>query len=90
MFIEVVNYPLDRGFKFVLCVFQMNKFRLQRLKNLLFQTNNGSYLAGAPLLGWPLGGVNHMSLLFLVSCCCCCCLVRKILGNHSPDVCPSG
>ena len=51
MFIEVVNYPLDRGFKFVLCVFQMNKFRLQWLKNLLFQTNNSSYLAGAPLLG---------------------------------------
>ena len=51
MFIEVVNYPLDRVLKFVLCVFQINKFRLQWLKNLLFQTNNGSYLAGAPLLG---------------------------------------
>lgn len=51
MFIEVVNYPLDRGFKFVLCVFQMNKVRLQWLKNVLFQTNNDSYLAGAPLLG---------------------------------------
>ena len=55
MFIEVVNYPLDRGFKFVLCVFQMNKFRLQLLKILLFQTNHGSYLAGATLLGLAFG-----------------------------------
>ena len=55
MFIEVVNYPLDSGFKFVWCVFQMNKFRLQLLKILLFQTNHGSYLAGAPLLGLAFG-----------------------------------
>lgn len=32
--------PLDRGFEFILCVFQVNKFRLQR-ENLLIQTNNG-------------------------------------------------
>lgn len=65
MFIEVVNYPLDRGFKFVLCVFQMNKFRLQWLKNLLFQTNNGSYLAGAPLLGLAFSwSQSHVLVVF--------------------------
>ena len=65
MFIEVVNYPLDGGFKFVLCAFQMNKFRLQWLKNLLFQTNNGSYLAGAPLLGLAFRwSQSHVLVLF--------------------------
>ena len=87
MFIEVVNYPFDRCFKFVLCVFQMNKFRLQWLKNLLFQTNNGSYLPGAPLLGLAFRWSQSHVLVVLVSCCS---LVRKILGHHSPDVCPSG